>query len=575
MPKTVGKYEFVADINKGSYGQVSLVRDMKSDKLYALKYIAQSSYALDEDFAPSDSQKSLELEKDKLYQEAVHEINIHRVLGSHPNIVQLHDHFQQNDKQYLILEYCAPGDLYEAIKAGRGPREQGNVLEFMLQLIDAVAFSHSKGVYHRDIKPENILIAADGTVKLADWGLASTKKICKDFGVGSERYMAPELFDERNTTEYDAEKADIWSIGICLLNILFGRNPFTVATQKDKLFLDFASSREALFDIFPSLSADVFAVLRHSLTLDPDNRSLSSMREQLVKVQMWTTDDEYFYDEDVEDDDTLATGIVSMDEQEYDHCLSSRHGSTSSASNDESGIFSNPVSTAPITPIVATPAAINSKREPFRTPSHFQLSKSPAPDGWQRTMQFTPPTQGHGFRDFHVGTSYSASAAKRPSHLSVIHSSADNDNEDRTDLLDIEENDDAEHSIPEEFDSDGAIDDVFAMDGELSDTFQRKMSIGQRNVSNSNSSVSSVPSLVQSLPRSNVSSMLAAPKPKDFLKLGKSWSDIDFDDDNDDEFFEYLRAMPPMSAPRGGSEIQRKKMLPNGPLVIPWTGHAV
>lgn len=540
MPSTLlGKYEFVADINKGSYGQVSLVKNIETGTLYALKCIAKSSFA-DPDFSPSGSEKSRELEKEKLYQEAIHEINIHRVLGSHPNVVQLYDHFQIDGQQYLILEYCPQGDLYEAIKAGRGPREQGNVLDFMLQLIDAIAFCHSKGVYHRDLKPENILIAADGTVKVADWGLASTTKICKDFGVGSERYMAPELFDEANISEYDAEKADIWSIGICLLNILFERNPFTVATQKDKLFLDFASSREALFDIFPSLSGDVFSVLRHSLTMDPDNRSLSAMREQLVKVQMWTTDDEYFYDDDEE---------ITVDD--YDHCLSSRNGS----SLEE--VPTTPV--IPSAPVVVSPAT--GKREPFRTPSHFHISGSPvATDGWQRTMQFTPPKSSFGFKDF--------SAAKPPSSLSVMYSA------ETEDAIESQLDDREEPSIPDaEFDSDGVIDDVFAMDGDLSDTFQRKMSIGQRNVSNSNSSVSSVPSLVQSSPKSNVS--LSAPKPsRDFLKLGKSWSDIDFDDDNDEEFFEYIRAMPPMAGPRG-SAAEDKKEGPRAPLVIPWTGNVV
>jgi serine/threonine protein kinase len=485
-----GKYQSLADINKGSYGVVSLVKDVTDGTHYALKCIAKSR-------APQ-------------LDEARHEIEMHKRLGEHRNIARLIDHFEENDNTYLVLEYCPAGDLYEAIKAGRGPRDQGTVLEFMSQLIDAVIYCHSVGVYHRDIKPENILITADGTVKLADWGLATTVRVNREFGVGSERYMAPELFDEVNTTEYDAAMADIWSVGICLLNILFGRNPFTVASQKDKLFLDFASSREALFDIFPTLSPDVFSVLRHALTLDPDNRCLENIRSELHNIQLWTTDDEYYDDDDVV--------------EEYDDV-----------------VVEDPTIVDQVVPTTAD-------RQPFRTPSRYDDMPARGLDyEWIRTMQFTPPSHSmshitaFGKTHHHVG----------PSNLSVVFS-ADEDGDTSTPVSDDER------------------DDVFAMD--LTSSLE-KMVITERTGSGSDGSLSSAPSLVQSMeskteyngsesglaiPSSCSLAVSSASGTKDFFKIGKSWSDIDFDDDDDnvedDQFYEMIRASLPSSASRLSSK---------------------
>lgn len=288
------RYKIVTALNHGSFGSVSLAKDTWSrNSLVAIKCIIKQK----------DDLQAL--------QEAREEIAIHKRLGNHKYICSILDSFEDDEATYIVMEYCPEGDLYEAIRAGQGPTP-ATVLQFMLQLIEAVEYAHSRGVYHRDIKPENILIASDGSVRLADWGLATTIRNNSEFGVGSERYMAPELFDEDNTSSYDAEKVDIWSIGICLLNILFGRNPFTSACQKDKLFLDFASSREALFDIFPNLSYDTFSALRHALTLDPDNRSLESFREGLLDVEIWTVDEEEFYEESDEISNVMSSRRVSL-----------------------------------------------------------------------------------------------------------------------------------------------------------------------------------------------------------------------------------------------------------------------
>ncbi|KAG5364623.1 Serine/threonine-protein kinase KSP1 [Yarrowia sp. E02] len=296
------RYRKVADLNKGSYGQVSLATDTQTDELVAIKCLVSSP---DPTAARPNASRAY-CSRAEIDQE----IAIHSALNGHKNVAQLLDHFTIGNVNYLVVEYCAQGDLYEAISGGQGPKENGCTREFMLQLVDALIFCHSRGVYHRDIKPENILISTAGTVKLADWGLATFELEARDFGVGSERYMAPELFDGASQDFYNTRQADIWSVGICLLNILFGRNPFTKASSKDKLFMDFAANREALFDIFPAMTPDTFAVLRHSLTIDPSNRSLEQMRAAILLANAWTTDEEF---EEIAAVDDLSCSVPYYD----------------------------------------------------------------------------------------------------------------------------------------------------------------------------------------------------------------------------------------------------------------------
>ena len=499
------RYKFVMDLNKGSYGVVSLYEDVEhNNELVAIKCINKLTG----------------------YDEAQHEIAIHNHLGVFKYISKLIGHFQDDDKTYLVMEYHSGGDIYEAIRAGRGPRDQGTVYEFMCQLIDAVRYCHSKGIYHRDIKPENILIASDGSIKLADFGLASKDKTTNEFGVGSERYMAPELFDQHNVSEYDAEQADIWSIGIVLLNVLFGRNPFIIASHKDKLFLDFAANRESLFDIFPTLTSDTFSVLRHCLTIDPDNRSLSKMRLELHNVENWTTDDEYDrYNlqeqevQEVEEEEFNFDDIIILDKAENEVIITTTN------------------------------------RQPLRTPTildqqQFFYESNESTNPWNRTMQFTPPASSGILHNRLVKAKENSQLSK--SMMSISES-------------DQECEEESQSSKQGSFNGE----DVFLMDEQ--DEFNNSFSkMNLRNSSDDSSLISSAPSLVRSegtvasttISRdkihqrftehysSSLSKLVAndrlnstnqlgssVPNYRDFLKFGKSWSDMVFEEEEEEQEF--------------------------------------
>ncbi|KAL2010435.1 hypothetical protein VTN00DRAFT_6242 [Thermoascus crustaceus] len=286
-----GRFLTVAPLNHGSFGMVFLAKDTKTGEDVAIKCLTKAS---------SSDANSTSLAVD----DRSEELECHRRLGYHPNIVNLIHSFETSAHIYLVLEYCAMGDLYEAIRLNRGPLETEHVRDFMLQLISAVEFMHSNGLYHRDIKPENIFLTQDGSMKLGDFGLATRSPWCHEACVGSDRYMAPEQY-EPTTTGYSPAKADVWSIGICLLNILFARNPFVTPTESDVLFADYVRDRQSLFDVFPNMSQDTFEILRNALALDPEKRSLSGVRDAILRTVCFTTDEETLDEFCTEDRDVV------------------------------------------------------------------------------------------------------------------------------------------------------------------------------------------------------------------------------------------------------------------------------
>lgn len=312
------RYLRVEGINEGSFGVVSLAKDTKKkNMLVALKYNTSSM----EDFkafegadgksnyanAPIEHPK---LDKELILRETQEEVRMLKKVGRHPNITCLIDNFDT----YIVMEYVLRGDLHDAIQLGIAPVSTRDVVDVFMQLVNAVEHCHKMGVYHRDIKPENILIAEDWSIKLTDFGLATDHLWCKDFDVGSERYMAPELLEHNDSDEYRADKVDLWSMGICLLNIVFGKSPFRAADSKDKLFLYFAANRETLFDIFPTMSYDLFGILRHSLTIDPENRSLEQMKDALKKIEVLTYDYEFEEEEEAEEEAKMKEATKPFEE---------------------------------------------------------------------------------------------------------------------------------------------------------------------------------------------------------------------------------------------------------------------
>ncbi|POS85503.1 hypothetical protein EPUL_004754, partial [Erysiphe pulchra] len=277
-----GRFKTISPLNHGSFGMVFMAEYLQNNEIVAIKCLMKRN-------------PTQEVDSPYVIDDNSEELKFHTRLGNHPNIVNLIHSFETESHIFLILEFCSRGDLYEAIRAGTGPLQTEHVRQFMLQLVNAVDYMHQKGIYHRDIKPENIFLAYSGEMKLGDFGLATTQKWTYEVMVGSDRYMAPEQFDSAGAG-YSPEKADIWAIGICLLNVLFSRNPFTTPTESDPLFLDFSRDMQSLFDVFPTMSQDTFEVILQCMSLDPRKRSLDGVRKALERLVSFTTADETYDD---------------------------------------------------------------------------------------------------------------------------------------------------------------------------------------------------------------------------------------------------------------------------------------
>ncbi|KAF9898015.1 hypothetical protein BX616_004607 [Lobosporangium transversale] len=231
------------------------------------------------------------------------EIDIHLSLSSvhngyHPHIVDMVSVIETKDSLYLVMEYCSGGDLYDAITSQHAVvRDSGvdftplasppgrflnvhsdsSVLDAMIQIASALAHAHSRQVFHRDIKPENILVASDGTLKLADFGLATRERVSSDFGCGSSFYMAPEQQPTRSLVgrrPYLPSKSDVWSLGIIFLNLRFGRNPWKLSrVDMDATFAAYVQNPNILRDMFPELSSSALHFLQRVLCVDPNERA--------------------------------------------------------------------------------------------------------------------------------------------------------------------------------------------------------------------------------------------------------------------------------------------------------------
>lgn len=169
------RLELKSILGVGAYGVVYTAVDIHTKVRFAVK--ALNKIGLDQ--------------RQRTFQQR--EIQLHHEASHHPNVVSLIKIMDSRDCTYVVLEFCPEGDLFSSIT--EGGLFLGNDLmakRAFLQILDAVDFCHSLGIYHRDLKPENILVTDGGlTVKLADFGLATRDYLTTDFGCGSTFYMSP------------------------------------------------------------------------------------------------------------------------------------------------------------------------------------------------------------------------------------------------------------------------------------------------------------------------------------------------------------------------------------------------
>ena len=169
------RLELTSILGVGAYGVVYTAVDIQTNIPYAVKALTKTGLA----------------PRQRKFQER--EIRLHLEACQHPNVVSLKRILYDHDCTYVVLEFCPEGDLFTNItESGHFVGNDALARHAFLQILDAVEFCHSLGIYHRDLKPENILVTDQGqTVKLADFGLATREAVTYDFGCGSTFYMSP------------------------------------------------------------------------------------------------------------------------------------------------------------------------------------------------------------------------------------------------------------------------------------------------------------------------------------------------------------------------------------------------
>jgi len=221
------------------------------------------------------------------------ESELHMRVSGHPNIVPLLDVIENDHALYLVMECVLDGDLFTHIVNHQSLCANEMVVRrAFLQLVDAVLHCHFKGVYHRDLKPENILVADKGqTLLLTDFGLACDTRLSPDVCLGSPYTMAPECirrpsaaYDAEGDGFYDTAAADVWSLGVLLLNLLSGRNPWQTASPHDPYFAAFLEDPDSVRVSF-CLSDQLHALLLEVFTIDPSARcSLKDFRARFAQL---------------------------------------------------------------------------------------------------------------------------------------------------------------------------------------------------------------------------------------------------------------------------------------------------
>ncbi|GMF21268.1 unnamed protein product [Phytophthora fragariaefolia] len=156
-----------------------------------------------------------------------------RAAGGHPNLVKYEDSFVEQQTLYLVMEYCADGDLHEYLSSRTQYRMTSlNALSVLFQVASGLSFLHQVGVAHRDISLENIMLHR-GRCKLGDFGLATRARYAGGQLVGKNYYMAPEIVAGGR---YDPKKADVWSLGIVFFIMLTGSPLVSLASTSVKAF---------------------------------------------------------------------------------------------------------------------------------------------------------------------------------------------------------------------------------------------------------------------------------------------------------------------------------------------------
>ena len=246
------RYEILERIGTGGMAVVYKGRDHRLNRLVAVK-ILKADLAQDEDFRRRFNAES----------QAVAQL-------SHPNIVSVYDVSRGGDTEYIVMELI-DGITLKQYMEKRGQLNWRETLHFITQIMRGLSHAHSRGIIHRDIKPQNIMVMRDGSVKVADFGIACLENAAQTLtqeALGSVHYISPE---QARGDRIDA-RSDIYSAGVVLYEMLTGRLPFEGDSAVSVAIQHLSSIPLAPREINREIPEQLELICMKAMAPDPDRR---------------------------------------------------------------------------------------------------------------------------------------------------------------------------------------------------------------------------------------------------------------------------------------------------------------
>ncbi len=263
-----GRYELVRLVARGGMAEVYLARDLLLDRPVALKVLFPE-LSVDRTFVA------------RFRREAQAAANL-----SHPNIVPIYDWGESDRTYFIVMEYIDGRPLSNLLRSD-GPMPAGQAAAVGAEVAAALGYAHRQGVIHRDVKPGNVLIAKDGTVKVADFGIARAKadeSLTQTGAVmGTATYFSPEQAQGENVDS----RSDVYSLGVVLYEAVSGRPPFSGDNPLAIAYKHVREEPARLTGLDPEVSEAFEAIVFHALAKDPAQRyqTAEQLRADLLRFQ--------------------------------------------------------------------------------------------------------------------------------------------------------------------------------------------------------------------------------------------------------------------------------------------------
>ncbi len=278
-----GRYEIQEIIGVGGMAVVYKAHDNVENRTVAIK-ILKEEFVSNEDFIRRFKNESKAI-----------------AVLSHPNIVKVYDVSFGDLIQYIVMEYIDGITLKEFIERQGSLRWQDAVY-YTIQILKGLQHAHDKGIVHRDVKPQNIMVLADGSIKVADFGIArfsrSEQRTITDKAIGSVHYISPEQARGEKTDE----KSDIYSVGVMLYEMLTGQLPFEAESAVSVAIMQLQRDPKLPTEINPSIPLGLEQITMHAMQKVPERRYQSASEllcdlEQFKKDPDSTFDYSYYVDD--------------------------------------------------------------------------------------------------------------------------------------------------------------------------------------------------------------------------------------------------------------------------------------